>query len=198
LFLSKTTAMNIVQLSNLFNQVCLAINQSTPDRIGFYHYGWYSDINSNVTNNWTGNNYLGRLYPAVQLLYPTTRAEIKEKSVKGTMECRLIISRPQYYNNDASFNNQSILECHAELEALAVNILSEFNRIGRGSKYQAGINNNVTIDYLSDAHNENLVLLDCQFQIWYLWECPTDTADIAGLPTGFNDVPPPTTDIEKQ
>ena len=189
--------MNIVQISNLFNQVCLAINQSTPDRIGFFHYGWYSDINSNITNNWTGNNSIGRLYPAVQFLYPTTRIEVKNPSVKGTMQCRLIITRPQYYNNDSSFNNQSILECHGELESLAVNILTEFNRIGRGSQYQCGINTPVTIDYLSDAHNENLVLLDVQFQLWYVWECPTDTADIALLPTGFNDVPPTTTDLEK-
>jgi len=37
--------MNIVQISNLFNQVCQSINVSTPGRVGFYHFGWYSDIN---------------------------------------------------------------------------------------------------------------------------------------------------------
>jgi hypothetical protein len=176
----------------------MAINLVTPDRIGFYHYGWYSDINSNITNNWTGNNSQGRFYPSVQLMYPTSRVEIKQPSVKGTMDCRIVIARPQYYNNDASYNGQSIIECHAELEALAVNILSEFNRIARGSQYQAGINGAVTIDYLSDAHNENLALLDCSFQIWYLWECPTDVANIANLPVSFNDVPPLFTDLEKE
>jgi hypothetical protein len=190
--------MNIVQISNLFNQVCMGINLVTPERIGFYHYGWYSDINSNITNNWTGNNSQGRYYPSVQFMYPTTRVEIKQPSVKGTMDCRMVVARPQYYNNDASYNGQSIIECHAELEALAVNILSEFNRIARGSNYQAGINGAVTIDYLSDAHNENLALLDCSFQIWYVWECPTDTANISALPTCYNDIPPPLHDLEQQ
>jgi hypothetical protein len=192
--------MNIVQISNLFNQVCLGINVSNPGRIGFYHYGWYSDINANVTNNWTGDNALGRLFPAVQLLYPNAAIEIKEKSVKGALRCRMIVSRPQYYDNAGAYANQSIIEAQAELEALAINILSEYNRLARLpiNKMQTGIQNPITIDYLSDAHNENLVLLDIGFSIWYVWECPTDTADIAALAEPFDSLPPAITDLEKE
>ena len=192
--------MNIVQISNLFNQVCLGINAQTAGRVGFYHYGWYSDINANISNNWTGDNALGRLYPAVQFMYPTATIEVKEKSVKGSLRCRLVVSRPQYYENDGSYINQSIIEAQAELEALAINIISEFNRLGRipTNGMATGIQNPITIDYLSDAHNENLVLVDVAFNLWYVWECPTDTADIATLPTGFNDVPPLFSDLEKE
>jgi hypothetical protein len=192
--------MNIVQISNLFNQVCIGINQQTAGRIGFYHYGWYSDINANITNNWTGNNALGRVYPAVQLMYPTANIEIKEKSVKGTLQCRMVISKQQYYDNQNQYVNQSIVEAQAELEALAVNILSEYNRVARlpANKMQTGIQSPIRIDYLSDAHNENLVLLDIGFTIWYVWECPTDTVDIAALPDPYDDLPPITTDLEKE
>ncbi len=192
--------MNIVQISNLFNQVCLGINAQTAGRIGFYHYGWYSDINANISNNWTGDNALGRLYPAVQFMYPTASIEVKEKSVKGVLRCRLVVSRPQYYENDGSYINQSIIEAQAELEAIAINIISEFNRLGRlpANGMSTGIQNPITIDYLSDAHNENLVLVDVAFNLWYVWECPTDVVDIAALPAPFNTLPPAVTDLEKE
>ena len=192
--------MNLVQISNLFNQVCLGINAQTAGRIGFYHYGWYSDINANISNNWTGDNSIGRLYPAVQFMYPTATIEVKEKSVKGNLRCRLVISRPQYYENNGSYINQSIIEAQAEMEALAINIISEFNRLGRipTNGMATGIQNPITIDYLSDAHNENLVLVDVAFNLWYVWECPTDVVDISGLPAPYNTLPPATTDLEKE
>lgn len=192
--------MNIVQISNLFNQVCLGINAQTAGRIGFYHYGWYSDINANISNNWTGDNSIGRLYPAVQFMYPTASIEVKEKSVKGVLRCRLVVSRPQYYENDGSYINQSIIEAQAELEAIAINIISEFNRLGRlpANGMSTGIQNPITIDYLSDAHNENLVLVDVAFNLWYVWECPTDVVDIPSLPAPFNTLPPAVTDLEKE
>jgi hypothetical protein len=190
--------MNLVQISNLFNVVCIGINQQTPNRIGFYHYGWYSDINANISNNWTGDNALGRLYPAVQFMYPTATIEVKEKSVKGSLRCRMVVSRPQYYENDGSYINQSIIEAQAEMEALAINIISEFNRVARipANGMSAGIQNPITIDYLSDAHNENLVLVDLAFNLWYVWECPTDTVNVAGLPAPYDDLPLLTIDYE--
>jgi hypothetical protein len=86
------------------------------------------------------------------------------------------------------------------MEALAINIISEFNRIARipANGMSAGIQNPITIDYLSDAHNENLVLVDVGFNLWYVWECPTDVVNIAGLPDPYDDLPPLATDLEKQ
>jgi hypothetical protein len=49
---------------------------------------------------------------------------------------------------------------------------------------------------LSDAHNENLVLVDVAFNLWYVWECPTDVVNIAGLPAPYSDLPPLTIDYE--
>jgi hypothetical protein len=133
-------------------------------------------------------------------MYPTASIEVKEKSVKGSLRCRMVVSRPQYYENDGSYINQSIIEAQAELEALAINIISEFNRLGRipTNGMSTGIQNPISIDYLSDAHNENLVLVDVGFNLWYVWECPTDVVDIAGLPSPYNNLPPITIDLERE
>jgi hypothetical protein len=132
-------------------------------------------------------------------MYPTATIEVKEKSVKGVLRCRLVVSRPQYYENDGSYKNQTIIEAQAQLEAIAINIISEFNRLGRLpiNGMATGIQNPITIDYLSDAHNENLVLVDVAFNLWYVWECPTDVVDITSLPTPFNTLPPVLADLEK-
>jgi hypothetical protein len=86
----------------------------------------------------------------------------------------------------------------SDLEDLAVNVLSEFNRVGRTPNYQCGINGAIDIEYLSDAHNNSLVLLETRFTIYYIWDCPTDIVDIATLPAPFDDIPPSTTDYELQ
>jgi hypothetical protein len=189
--------MNIAQLSNLFNQICLGINASAgSNRVGFYHYGFYSDINTNIQNNWTGGNTLGKYYPAVSFVYPRANVAIQEKGVKGSLSCVLYFSDLQYYNNDGTTNQRSILEVHRDLEALAINVLSEFNRIGRTKDYQAGLIGNVDLDYLSDAHNDRLCIVEARFNVWYVFDCPIDTADIAALPAGFNDIPPTSNDLE--
>jgi hypothetical protein len=34
------------------------------------------------------------------------------------------------------------------------------------------------------------------FNLWYVWECPTDTVNVAGLPAPYDDMPPLTIDYE--
>ena len=79
--------------------------------------------------------------------------------------------------------------------ALAVNVLSEFNRIGRLTTYQIGFQGPVRTDYISDAHNDSVCLLKCDFNIWYQMDCPIDVVDIVALPTD-NDIPPSINDYE--
>ena len=177
--------MNILEVSNLFNQIA----QGLP-AIKFYHYGYYSDINTNIQNNFTGENTNGKLYPAVSFLYPDSRLAIKQDSVRGTLNCRLVFSDLQYYNNDSSARNDSILEQQAALEAIAVNFIAEVNRIGRLSVYNSGILSDVSFNYLSDAHNDSLVLVTADFALFYALDCPTTQVVPASLDSPFNDVPP--------
>jgi hypothetical protein len=164
--------------------------------VGFYHFGWYSDINTNIQNNWTGQNTVGKLYPSIQFLYPEGSLEIREKRFTNTLRCTIVFSDLQYYNNDGTINQRSIIEIFRDLEALAVNVLSEFNRIGRTTPYQIGFQGPVTTDYISDQHNDSLCLLKCDFSIWYQMDCPIDTVDIPNLPNNFNDIPPSINDYE--
>ena len=177
--------MNILQIANLFNQIA----QGLP-AVNFYHYGYYSDINTNVQNNFTGENTVGKLYPAVSFLYPDSRIAIKEQSVRGSLNCRLVFSDLQYYNNDSTQRIQSILEQQAALEAIAVNFIAEINRLGRLAGNNLGVVGDVTMDYLSDAHNDSLVLVTANFALFYALDCPTIQVTPASLDAPFNDVPP--------
>lgn len=177
--------MNILQVSNLFNQIA----QGIP-AINFYHYGYYSDINTNIQNNFTGENTVGKLYPAVSFLYPDSRLSIKQDSVRGSLNCRLVFSDLQYYNNDSSPRNESILEQQAALEAIAVNFIAEVNRLGRQVGNNLGLSGDVSFNYLSDAHNDSLVLVTADFALFYGLDCPITQVDPASLDAPFNDVPP--------
>jgi hypothetical protein len=174
--------MNILQISNLFNQIA----QGLP-AVNFYHYGYYSDINTNVQNNFTGENTVGKLYPAVSFLYPDSRLAIKQDSVRGSLNCRLVFSDLQYYNNDSTLRNESILEQQAALEAIAVNFIAEINRIGRQAAYNLGVIGDVTMDYLSDAHNDSLVLVTANFALAYNLDCATVQIDPTALTPPFDE-----------
>ena len=177
--------MNILQIANLFNQIA----QGLP-AVNFYHYGYYSDINTNVQNNFTGENTVGKLYPAVSFLYPDSRIAIKEQSVRGSLNCRLVFSDLQYYNNDSTQRTQSILKQQAALEAIAVNFIAEINRLGRLAGNNLGVVGDVTLDYFSDAQNDNLIVVEAAFALFYALDCPTIQVTPASLDAPFNDVPP--------
>ena len=96
----------------------------------------------------------------------------------------------QYYNNDSSARNESILEQQAALEAIAVNFIAEVNRLGRQAGNNLGVVGDVSFNYLSDAHNDSLVLVTADFALFYGLDCPTTQVDPASLDAPFNDVPP--------
>jgi hypothetical protein len=181
--------MNILQVSNLFNQIA----QGLP-AIKYYHYGYYSDINVNIQNNFTGENTNGKEFPSVSFLYPDSRLAIKNDSVRGSLNCRLVFNDLQAYDNDSTLKNQSILEQHAELEAIAVNFLSEVNRLSRQAGNNSGIVGDVTFDYFSDAHTDRLITITANFALFYGLDCPTVQVNPASLDAPFNDVPPSAAD----
>lgn len=190
--------MNLVQISNLFNQITQGL--TAPK---YYHYGLYSDLNTNIQNNSTGGNTLGKFYPAVSFLYPTEVVEIKEKKVSGAMDITLVFSDTQYYNStDGTTNQRSILEVHRDLQKLAINFISEVNRIGRAADstgvkdYTLGVQGNPRFNYLSHAMQDRLCILEATFTIYYTGDCPAEVVDISALPAPFDGIPPSTDDYE--
>jgi hypothetical protein len=89
--------MTLTQISNLFN----AIVQSYVD-MGFYHYGWTSDINVNTQNNFTRGTGRGKLFPALHMDFPSETVQIVQKNVRSTSRIVLIFTETQGYNSDGN------------------------------------------------------------------------------------------------
>ncbi len=67
--------MTITQLSNLFNLIV----QNDSD-YKFYHYGFPSDMNINISNNFDPTSDTGRLFPYVLLLPPILNSRAMESN----------------------------------------------------------------------------------------------------------------------
>jgi len=168
----------------------------------YYHYGWNSDVNKNVVNNFTGDNTNGKEYPALHCNFGTSTVEIKGKGGKETTQVQLVFSDLQYYNNDSTTNLRSILDVQADLRTIAIDFLSNVNSLGRGlgGVGTFGIIGPANFTDSADAYNDKCVVLVVAFSLWYVADCPVDVltvADINALPAPFDTFPPDSVDFEQ-
>jgi len=187
--------MTLTQISNLFN----AIVQDYVD-MGFYHYGWTSDINTNTQNNFTRGTGRGKLFPALHMDFPNETVLIVNKDVRSTARVVLIFTETQGYNSDGNSSDpRSLVELHTELKRLAIAVLNEFNRLARqftGRDALGLTKTPITFTYDANQNNQRLVRLFCNIELFYLDDCPTFTSDIPSLDPPFNSLPPSTNDYE--
>lgn len=187
--------MDIVQISNLFNAICL----DNP-KVNFYHYGWTSDININITNNFTGENTRGKKYPSVHFDFPSETINITTSDVLSSMSGVLIFSDTQYYNSEKGENDsRSIIEIQRDLKDLAVEVINEFNRLGRtfsGRDTLGILQNSIRINYSANTRADRLVELFIEFTLSYRNKCSDFVSDIPALPAPYNTLPPSSSDYE--
>ena len=187
--------MTLTQISNLFN----AIVQDYVD-MGFYHYGWTSDINTNTQNNFTRGTGRGKLFPALHMDFPNETVLIVNKDVRSTARVVLIFTETQGYNSDGNSSDpRSLVELHTELKRLAVAVLNEFNRLARqftGRDALGLTKTPITFTYDANQNNQRLVRLFCNIELFYLDDFPTFVSDIPSLDPPFNSLPPSTNDYE--
>jgi hypothetical protein len=187
--------MTPTQISNVFNQIL----QSYVD-MKFYHYGWTSDVNINIKNNFTGDNTRGKKYPALHMDFPSEQVTFQRPTVKTTANINLIFTDTQEYLSDNGATNlRSIVEMHTVLKNLAINVISEFNRLGRslsGIDNFGVLTNQFTFNYDANANAHKLVRLFTTIQVFYHDICPTLEVDIDALNPPFNTLPPINEDFE--
>jgi hypothetical protein len=88
--------MTITQLSNLFNLIV----QNDSD-YKFYHYGFPSDMNINIGNNFDPTSDTGRLFPYVLLLPPILNSRAMESNtaaIYDTYQVEFLITDTYAYN----------------------------------------------------------------------------------------------------
>lgn len=110
--------MTITQLSNLFN---LIVQNDVDYR--FYHYGFPSDMNINISNNYDPLSDTGRLFPYVLLLPPilTSRAmESSTASIFDTYQVEFLITDTYAYEQGVlTYKTDTTIELEQTLQILA-------------------------------------------------------------------------------
>lgn len=137
--------MNVIGLSNLFNLIA--------QQIGFegYHYGYLSDINRSIDNNFNVFNSVGRQYPAL-LFEPPRVSSTFLNAVTSQYNCIFHFLVPYAYNNDSTTNTAQFIEQEQALKDLA-------NRFFY-SLIQAGLSNELTSIKQHVSIASNLVNFD--------------------------------------
>ena len=192
--------MTIVQVSNLFNAIVQAL-----DETNYYHYGWTSDTNINIKNNFTKENTRGKKYPAAHLDFPEVEnVKIQPPKVDTNGRYNLIFEDSQYYQSEGgATKDRTILETHNELKKIAIAVLSNFNTVARtffGTNALGLKSNQFAFRYDANAGQNKVVRVIVTVQLYYLDDCPDDVdiLDLIGnLEPPFNSLPPTTTDYEK-
>jgi hypothetical protein len=110
--------MTITQLSNLFNLIV----QNDAD-YKFYHYGFPSDMNINISNNFDPASDTGRLFPYVLLLPPILNSRAMESNtaaIYDTYQVEFLITDTYAYNQGLlTYKIDTTIELEQTLQILA-------------------------------------------------------------------------------
>jgi len=182
----------LTQISNIFNLMCQA-----DTRIKFYHYGWRTDINKNVANNFDPKFSTGRQFPAVHLDKPDGFQEGQEPSYlenSETIQMILYFDTLQDYNNDGSANTLNLIEQEDALKIIANDFMANVVEVIGVDKYNIGSIDKPKYIVRSNLHNQKLITWEVSFNFTHQTPCTEDQykIDLSALPDNI-----PQTDIER-
>lgn len=114
--------MTITQLSNLFN---LIVQNDADYR--FYHYGFPSDMNINIGNNYDPTSDTGRLFPYVLLLPPILNSRAMENNTAAifdTYQVEFLITDTYAYEQGVlTYKIDTTIELEQTLQILAKKLI---------------------------------------------------------------------------
>ena len=114
--------MTITQLSNLFN---LIVQNDADYR--FYHYGFPSDMNINIGNNYDPTSDTGRLFPYVLLLPPILNSRAMESNtaaIYDTYQVEFLITDTYAYEQGVlTYKIDTTIELEQTLQILAKKLI---------------------------------------------------------------------------
>lgn len=170
-------ALNLVKISNILNLLTQEYEATE-----FYHFGWRSDINRNIDNNYDIGQSVGRLFPAVHLVRPENINLEDTDSDKRVWTLRIYFDDLLHYNNDASAVDRietSLIQLQ-ELQTIAEQFIKEFDRWGRvygleGKRWYVNelTTNGSGIDFKNDEfqHKDRLLSIYCDINVVGFTEC---------------------------
>lgn len=179
---------NLVQISNIFNLMVQA-----DSSLEFYHFGWRSDINRNIDNNFDQGTIVGRLFPSVQFEPPEklkhSNNGLSYLGVKEDVNITLYFDDLQDYNNDSSAKVDTLIEQWTNLKQLAENFVLNLEQVLL-YKYKVGfIASDVSYIPRSNLHNDKLITWEVNFSISHTMPCTLEEniLDLSDLPDTLRD-----------
>lgn len=183
--------MNLILISNTFN---LLVQES--EFFQSYHFGYHSDINSNIPNNSDLYGDAGKMFPHVTWVAPVEgQIEMKDRSGTDYVQAMLFFYNLQDYDNsgDPSVIDETLLVQWSRLKARAVEFLHGFNARPSLFRIRDG-----KLKYFTDAHAavDRLLCVGFEFEIIALYGCEDYEDQAPALGSGLPGQIPKTEDLE--
>lgn len=171
----------ITEISNIFNLMVQA-----DSRLKFYHFGWRSDINKNIDNNFDKGVKTGRLFPALHFDVPDFFQPSEELNYLGFKEdiaVNLYFDDLQNYDNSGEQKTDNLIEQWAALKQITDDFISNLSEVLQ--YYKAGFIRTVPrFEPKSNLFNDRLITFEVSFTIAHFSECTQEIHKInpAALP----------------
>jgi hypothetical protein len=171
----------LTEISNIFNLMVQA-----DDRLKFYHFGWRSDINKNIDNNFDKGVKTGRLFPALHFDVPDffqPSEELNYLGFKEDISVNLYFDDLQNYDNSGEQKTDNLIEQWAGLKQISEDFINNLAEVLQ--YYKAGFIRTVPrFEPKSNLFNDRLITFEVSFTLSHFSKCTEDInkIDFLSLP----------------
>lgn len=159
-------------------------------RLKFYHFGWRSDINKNIDNNFDPGNSTGRLFPALHFDIPDYFEPTHEENYLGFNEdiaINLYFDDLQAYENDGSQTIKTLIEKWGDLKQISEDFVSNLTQVLEF--YNIGfVRTQPRYEPKANLFNDNLITFQVSFVLSHVAPCTLEENKIvlSSLPEVIN------------
>ena len=181
-------AFDIVQISNVLNN----ITQLHPN-FKFYHFGWRSDIEKDIDNNFDNDTATGRFFPSVQWVPPSQEVLEDLHNNRRTIKMELFFDDLQGYTSTGEIDTRTMIEVFRDLKRGATIFLNNFSRFLTNIYLdQAFVDTDKPINFFydSNAGQAKRIFLKVDFSLTYFEHCESLILDPANLPVDPSSISP--------
>ena len=178
--------MTISQLSNLFNLIV-----QNDVNFKFYHYGYPSDMNINIQNNFDHLASTGRMFPYLLLLPPTLNSRAMENSTQAIYDTYnvefLLTDTYGYQSGLLTYDTSTTIEVENRLEnysKIVMQYLLQYSEVS-DPPFNVG---NYKIEFDPYRFTADTRSVRVMFDLVFPAICSNDNLDISFLPESLSDI----------
>jgi hypothetical protein len=178
--------MTISQLSNLFNLIV-----QNDVNFKFYHYGYPSDMNINIQNNFDHLANTGRMFPYLLLLPPTLNSRAMENNTQAIYDTYnvefLLTDTYGYQSGLLTYETSTTIEVENRLEnysKIVMQYLLQYSEVS-DPPFNVG---NYKIEFDPYRFTADTRSVRVMFDLVFPAVCDYENLDISFLPEALSDI----------